>query len=63
MKYRQDSGNVKTVVVNGSDFEISDVIIDSTNNESRFDFEVRSVNAAGVRSSTPLTTKTQTYII
>ena len=62
VKYRQDSGNVKTVVVNGSDFEISDVIIDSTNNESRFDFEVRSVNAAGVRSSSPLTTKTQSYL-
>ena len=62
VKYRQDSGNVKTVVVNGSDFEISDVIIDSTNNESRFDFEVRSVNAAGVRSSTALTTKTQSYL-
>ena len=62
VKYRQDSGNFKTVVVNGSDFEIPDVIIDSTNNESRFDFEVRSVNAAGVRSSTVLTTKTQTYL-
>jgi len=62
VKYRQDSGNIKTVVVNGSDFEIPDVIIDSANNESRFDFEVRSVNAAGVRSSTPLTTKTQSYL-
>tara|TARA_B100000424_G_scaffold218194_2_gene176481 strand:+ start:3059 stop:8371 length:5313 start_codon:yes stop_codon:yes gene_type:complete len=62
VKYRQDSGNFKTVVVNGSDFEISDVIIDSTNNESRFDFEVRSINAAGVRSSSPLTTKTQSYL-
>ena len=62
VKYRQDSGNLKTVVVNGSDFEISDVIIDSTNNESRFDFEVRSVNAAGVRSASALTTKTQTYL-
>ena len=62
VKYRQDSGNLKTVVVNGSDFEISDVIIDSTNNESRFDFEVRSVNAAGVRSASALTTKTQSYL-
>ena len=46
VKYRQDSGNTKTVVVNGSDFEIPDVIIDSTNNESRFDFEVRSVKCS-----------------
>ncbi len=62
VKYRQDSGNLKTVIVNGSDFEILDVIIDSTNNESRFDFEVRSINAAGVRSATALTTKTQAYL-
>ena len=62
VKYRQDSGNLKTVIVNGSDFEIPDVIIDSSNNESRFDFEVRSINAAGVRSASPLTTKTQSYL-
>ena len=62
VKYKQDSGNTKTAVVNGSDFEIPDVIIDSSNKQSRFDFEVRSINAAGVRSATPLTTKTQTYL-
>ena len=62
VKYRQDDKNMKTVVVNGSDFEINDVIIDTASNFSRFDFEVRSINAAGVRSSSALTTKNQNYL-